>query len=479
MKLIRRQKIWLTLAASANLALWIIPSDVVEEIARQRHVMLGRYSRTHFYWIVGVALISAISFYIDWATGEKYRRRWFQVLATLLFLLPSTAVLDLLLRTPDDQHYVRDRIAYHRPPEASFAGTYTDRPEPRRSYPNAPPGFGAIDRALHTDRRGYRNAVTLESADIVTLGDSFTEGSNVSDEHSWPARLATLSGQSVCNLGMSGYDPFHYLESLKDTGLSLKPKVVLCMIYEGNDFRSTDSDAKRADPGLSKRLADYLDRSPVLRAMDELLIRTFGPIRCDAPIADASRIDWLPLAIPPGPSPRYYAFEPKQLRDLYASADEFAGDKHWLNTRSRLMEMKEHCRRSGATFVLLFAPTKAHVTFPPVADRIDPVKVRDFTAISLRGELPPPGEFVSELRTNAEAREQVVREWCKKEGIPFLGLTDPLRAAVMKGTQVYYTYDQHWTPVGHEVVAESVFEFMRSSVLNGRSAPELGSPPSP
>jgi hypothetical protein len=476
LKLVPRQKVWLAIVVAVNATLWLIPSDVVEEVARQRHVMLGRYSRTHFAWIVGVGVISLVSFYIDWSTGATYRRRWFQVLATLFFLSPSLVLLDFLMRTPDDQHYIRDHIAYTRPIEARFVGDYEDRPEARRSYPDAPPGFGKIDRALRTDRRGYRNAVALEQAAVVTLGDSFTEGSNVSDEHAWPARLGTLLGHPVYNLGMSGYDPLHYLEALKDHGLALHPKVVLCMLYEGNDFRSTDSDAKRRVPSFSKRVANYLDRSPVIRACDQLLIRTFGPIGADAPLGNASRIDWLPLAIPPGASARYYAFEPKQLRDLHASADEFAGDKHWLNPRGQLAEMNARCREIGATFVVLFAPTKAHVTFPLVADRVDPAKVRAFTAISMKGELPEAREFVSELTQNTGAREQVVGRWCAQEGIPFLGLTSSLRAAASAGTQVYYTYDQHWTPAGHEVVALVVDEYLRAVLPDGRQANESAAP---
>ena len=48
MKLIPRQKIWLVVVMATNLARWLIPSDVVEQIARDRHTMLGRYSRQHF-----------------------------------------------------------------------------------------------------------------------------------------------------------------------------------------------------------------------------------------------------------------------------------------------------------------------------------------------------------------------------------------------------------------------------------------------
>ncbi len=39
-------------------------------------------------------------------------------------------------------------------------------------------------------------------------------------------------------------------------------------------------------------------------------------------------------------------------------------------------------------------------------------------------------------------------------------MTKALRAAAVSGTQVYFTYDQHWTPEGHEIVAEAVHRFL-------------------
>ncbi len=458
--MILRQKIWLGLILGLNFALWLVPSDVVDEIARQRHVMLGRYSRPHFAWNIVVLVISLVSFYIDWSTGATYKRRWFQVMATLLFLVPSLAIVDFALRRPDVEHYVRDSLAYHRPPGAVFRQVFVDQPESRRSYPHAPPGYGTVDCTMRTDRRGYRNQSNLETYDIIVLGDSFAEGSKVSDEHSWPARLAAQSGQTVYNLGMSGYDPLHYLESLKEVGLGLKPRVVFCLIYEGNDFRSTKTDEKRRRPSLSMRFVEYLDRSSVIGAMDRLLIKTFGAINSDGVLRDAGKIDWLPLAIPEEPNGRHYAFEPKQLRDLYESRDEFAADRHWLNPQGQIAEMDKLCRDSGCLLVVVFAPTKAHVTLPIVADRLVPEKVLAFTAISYKDELPEPREFLRNLLENVEAREQVVGEWCRRQTIPFVSLTGALRESVAQGKQVYFTYDQHWTPDGHEVVAQTVHQYL-------------------
>jgi len=463
MKLIARQKIWLSVVVLANLLLWIIPSNVVEQIARDHQTMLGRYSRTHFYWIVGVGIISVVSFYIDWSTGATYKKRWFQVIATLLFLVPTLAVVDLLLRRPETEHYVHESIAYHRPANGVFHETFVDKPKAFRTYPGCPQGYGTVACELHTDAHGYRNQSNLSSYDIVAIGDSFTEGSSVSDEHPWPRRLAGLRHVSVYNAGMSGYDPLHYLEALRDLGLSLHPKTVICMIYEGNDFRSAKTDAKRLKPSVSKRFKDYMKQSPILSSLDELLVSTFAPIGADAPIADTDAINWMPLSVPQGSNAKRYAFAPKQVRDLIESQDAFSHDKHWLNPRSQIAEMNKLCKGAGIQFVLVFAPTKAHVTLPLVADRVSGKQLRGFLALHYKKKLPDPATFKKTLFENIDARERVIDKWCRRKGIPFLSLTGTLRDAVRSATQVYYTYDQHWTPPGHEVVARAIDEFLNSS----------------
>lgn len=460
MKLIPRQKIWLAVVIVTNLLLWIIPSDVIEQIARDRQTMLGRYSRTHFYWIVGVAIISVISFYIDWSTGDTYKKRWFQVIAILIFLTPTLAVVDFILKSPATQHYVKGKVAYHRPVNDVFRETFIDKPKVFRTYPGSPGGYEKIDCELRTDSRGYRNQTEEKSYDVVAIGDSFTEGSGVSDPHPWPRGLARTRCARVYNAGMSGYDPLHYLETLSEVAIPLKPKVVVCMIYEGNDFRSAKTDAKRSKPSISKRFKAYIKQSPILTSVDDLLINTFAPIRANAPLPDSNAINWMPLSIPKGKSAKRYAFAPKQMRDLFENREEFSRDKHWLNPRSQIAKMNELCKEAGIDFVLAFAPTKAHVTLPLVADRVTGEQLHSFLSLRYKKKLPAPDEFKTLLLNNLEARELVVGEWCDREGIQFLSLTKPLRDAAKKGEQVYFTYDQHWTPEGHQVVAKVLDGFL-------------------
>ncbi len=458
-----RQKIWLTLVIAVNATLWLIPGDVVANIARDQQTMLGRYSRTHFAWILGVLAISLVSLYIDWSTGAAYKRRWFQVLATLFFLLPCVAVVDAFLRTADTMHYIREDGLYHRPPNTEFRQIFVDAPQAMRTYPNLKPGYGTIECIARTDGRGYRNATTVDQCDVVALGDSFTEGSGVSDADPWPVHLADLSQRTVCNLGMSGYDPFHYLESLRRVGLRLHPRLVVCVFYEGNDFRSSSSDEKRRNPSLSKKFTEYVDRSPLIKAIDASITNSFGTFGADRPLPNAHLIDWLPLTVPDSPQGRNYAFQPKQLRDLLQTRDAFESDKHWHNPREQIGAMNELCKKAGAQFVLVLAPTKARVVLPLVASGLNASHIRSFAALDFKKPLPPEGEFLSELLARADSKEQTIASWCASQSIPFFSPAAALRSAIAAGNQVYYTYDQHWSPAGHQVFAKSLYDFLHEN----------------
>ena len=455
-----------------NAVLWVIPSDVVELIARDRHTLLGRYSRTHFFWIIAMAVVFLINLYTDLAVGAVRRRRQFQVFAVLLAGVPSVLMLDFFLRNPQRDHYVRDHVAYRRPANVTFSVDAVDKPEASRTYPDAPPGYPTVTCTYQTDKRGYRNQTDLEAYDVVALGDSFTEGSRVSDDDTWPVRLAKRSGLSVYNMGMSGYDPLKYAASLARFGFDLRPRYVLCMLYEGNDFRAVASDPSRTKSRFSKRFKSYAKQSPILTALDRVIVDTFGPINATSPVKGTEILDWLPLAIPRNGNTHHYAFAPKQLRDLYQDAEAFERGPNWRSARDQLTWMRDECRKKSIRFVVVYAPSKAHVMLPAVADRLPAEKVARFTAISYGAGLPRSDIFLEELIKNIDTRETLVRRWCADEGVAFVSLTGALREAAVAGTQVYYTYDQHWTPDGHRIAAEVIADFLAGTAKPARSAEE-------
>ncbi len=470
--MILRQKIWLAVVFTTNAVLWLVPSDVVEQIARDRPTMLGRYSRTHFAWIVVAAVLSVISVYVDQATGARYKRRCFIVLAMTLLLLPALGLADLALRFSRSVVYVRDDGVYRRPGGAQYRTEFTDKPRASRSYPGAPSGFGSVSCAIHVDDRGYRNTKAVDKCDVLVLGDSFAEGSKVSDEHVWVRRLADRTGASIYNLGMSGYAPMHYYQSLERFGLALKPKVVLCLLYEGNDFRSRQRKSgwwSKMNGGIKR----YIKESPVLGAFGTLMVTTAGRTNVHGEVAGVDVLDWLPMTIPVGSSGHHYAFPPKQLRDLYETADHFAQGERWGVASEHLAAMHRLCDGIGARLVVVYAPTAAQVTLRLAGARLPADKVRAFTKISYKKSLPDPPEFMRSLLDRLDARERVVGSWCRKTGIEFLSLTPAIADATAGGVQTYYTYDQHWTPDGHEVVADRLATFVREKLTDAAASPVL------
>jgi hypothetical protein len=86
------------------------------------------------------------------------------------------------------------------------------------------------------DAWGFRNLKVPEDADIVAIGDSHTYGNTVRMEDSWPIVLGHLGGHTAYNMGMGGYGPNQYFYLLQTKALSLKPKLIICGLWMGDDF---------------------------------------------------------------------------------------------------------------------------------------------------------------------------------------------------------------------------------------------------
>jgi hypothetical protein len=459
--MILRQRIYLAAIIVANAVAWAIPDNVLALIAKDQHTLLGRYSRGHFTINLAILLISLIGLYIDQArTTRTYKRRWFQVIAVLIISLPLLLIGDALLRFTRTTTYVLDPLAYRRPSNAAWTEHVVDRPEAAFTYPNAQPGYPAFTASIHTDGRGFRNSAAPDHADLLALGDSFVEGAHVSDEHPWPVKLAQRTGLAVYSLGMSGYSPVRHLAALKQYGLALKPAGVICMLYEGNDFRSAKRLQQDTGYGLGKLLEVYCKQSPIVLSLDQLLISTFGGIGDSSGVKGIDALSWLPFRAPDGLDGKFYAFAPKQVTEALLTEDFFENSDRWEALASILEEMKRTCDAAGCRLIIAFAPTKAHVTLPLVIDRLPTDRFLAFLKIGSKRQLDAD-MLKSDLLPCLDAREAVVKNWCDSEDLPFISLTEPLRRAAAEGRQVYFTYDQHWTPPGHEVVAAFIADFCK------------------
>ncbi len=88
----------------------------------------------------------------------------------------------------------------------------------------------------HGRARLPQSVAMATRADLVVVGDSMAFGYGVDDEQAWPRLLAEALPAEVINLGMIGAAPQQYLRVLEAFGLGLGPKLVLFMLFPGNDL---------------------------------------------------------------------------------------------------------------------------------------------------------------------------------------------------------------------------------------------------
>lgn len=444
-----------------NAVAWAIPSNVAKLIAREQDVLLGRYSRAQFCWLVFALIVSLILVFVHFTpTAGAKRRRTFGVLAFFLGLIPAILVIEATLRLRTEYPYATDPYVYHRPPKAVYELPYDDVPATKRSFPSTPPGYGRVECPMTFDSQGFRNKTDLATCDVVAVGDSFTEGSRVADDQPWPVQLARMSGLSVCNLGISGYGPAEYFAAVEHYGLSKKPKFVICMFYEGNDFRSSKMTAKA---GLT--LTQIVASSPLIVRINDFLCDRLGAIGSRNPVKHAEVFSWLPVRIPDNDSGKNYGFPAKQLTELSKPKDKLELEGSWFVTTEVLKKMKAACEAAGAKLIVAYAPSKAHVVFPLVAATLKPDYVRKYMLYKKSPlDLPEGEKFIPELLARMPSQESLMREWCERRSVGFISLTEPLRQDVAKGRQTYYTYDQHWTPLGHEAAARTVHSYLSQAL---------------
>jgi hypothetical protein len=450
----------LGLSALALVA-WVFPSNVVRLISKEEFILLGRYGIDHFNAALILTLLAVVSLYLAFAPPERKRQRRAAVAAWVFIGVVVVFAVDLILRVGfDDAAYVHVGELRLRPPDMDLELLYEDRPLAQRSLPVLKPGYPPYDMRMRTDERGLRNIKARDRADVILLGDSFTEGSRVDDDDTWASRIERGSGLSVYNLANSGDDPQKYLAKFELFGIDMGAQTVIVTLYEGNDFRRREKLRDSVeDYSFGEAVSNYLRFAPVRVRYERLLRNVLGPVRANAPVEDRGALAWLPFEWRASGASSWYFVKPKSIAQLFTEADAFAASQGWRTAREAVDAVISAAARKGARVIVVYAPTKARVMFPLVVEAVDADAVLRY--LQLLGERLP--HALDDVRDGAQMKaaleryeggmERVVGDYFRSRGIAFVSLTEALRDAARRGIQTYFTYDQHWTPEGHRIVA--------------------------
>jgi hypothetical protein len=381
-------------------------------------------------------------------------------------------------------------VTRHRPPNKRYEFSQSDLPDQHRSYPIAAPGYKDLDIVLTSDKYGFRNLGEIKDKySIIAVGDSFAAGSHVSDNQGWTELLQKQLGTDIYNLGVSGSDPRIYLNNYVTFGQKFEPKIVLFMVYQGNDFKydvpvelnqsanlpsyqpnlvaallginSAIAATVRYEPGPFERFTDTLKTSPVAHGYRELSRTVLEKIGSDSPVSDYNeKAGWMPLAIN---RKQFYSFKPKRLEQSHHSVKAWKADSAWIATSEAFTLMKEITDAEGSRLIMIWAPAKPNITLAAAnpAD-IHQDQLHRFGSYRIKN-IPDPATFKTDVFNWLQSQETVFMDFCLEKKIECISPTKELIAATKADQQTYFTYDQHWTPEGNKVVAEVIGNYLRTN----------------
>jgi hypothetical protein len=283
-----------------------------------------------------------------------------------------------------------------------------------------------------TDEKGFRNPSPWpERADIVVVGDSMAFGYGVDDEQAWVKLVADdLPETTIVNLGLIGAGPQQYLRVLESYGLDLDPKLVLFMLFPGNDLSDAETFRQWLDAGTSASYEDWrirrgqpdardplhvvLERSYLVEFLHSVRRSLTSPVAASTIELDDGRLQLTP--------------------ELYASSMEKARPGHpvFEMIMASIKEARAVSSRGGSEFLVLLMPAKEEVYLP------------------LLHEKPPPATAPFAARF-------------EEDGIPYLDLTPPFRAKAREGARLFFEVDGHPNEAGCRLIAEVVLDHLRSS----------------
>lgn len=287
-----------------------------------------------------------------------------------------------------------------------------------------------------TDENGFRNPAGVSKADVVFIGDSFTDAGSVPEEDTFVRKFGLRSKLSVVNLGRGFYGPQQELIILKRFAFRYDPGLVVWQIFEGNDLTDARRYAEwKANPDQHDSISlRYTKRSLIAR--------------------------WLARTIPKDAgAPRLFEDRNGQTRRLFLDyryvPDQPAREPAAMaETRRAIEEGYRLCQSRGVPLLIIFVPIKVRVMAPYV--RFNDAGDRDYYLPG--GKLDSDSDFGSQLAKFSEGL-----------GCPFLDMTSALRRrAAEDNVSVYSTnQDTHLDVDGHSVVAQVLAEWMQANASKG------------
>lgn len=317
------------------------------------------------------------------------------------------------------------------------------------------------------DEWGFRNKNVSQSIEIVTLGDSHTYGNCAKMSESWPFVLGRLTEKSVYNLGLGGYGPNQYYYLFKTKALGLKPRMIICGLYMGDDFDGAfkitygldywkflrdpifiekmdlwDIWEKQSSITWHKKIRNWLSKHSIIYRLviHGLLDSLKGAIQ----VQNASKLYESTSSLIIKEKNIQEAFRPKGV--LKGLDQKKRSVREGMRITFELLhEMNETCRGNNIQFIVAVIPTKEMV----FSDYIE------------HNSQLPMSEVIDQVIFNEGKSREKLFAFLIKSNIHFIDLLPPMKRSINQ--EKLYTSsacDMHPNKNGYKVIAEAVAQFI-------------------
>jgi hypothetical protein len=426
---------------------------------------------------VGVCLAAAALLIALIASEERLKSLGRGLALAAFSTLLTLIVLDLALRLTDPPRVTPSSFAENHPILGYFF------------VPNNRFTFTIWEvkgqNVFHTDEnglivRGHSNAPQSDATRIMVLGDSIVSGLQVKAEANFTVLLEDLlnsrgaGAYQTINLGVDGYSPIRYYLAYQVFKERFDPDIVIVVLYLGNDFSDTKNliqgDQVTFDrSGLPVRVAPALDEekdlvwlNPSVGAVPREEARPYivEPEYWHAGLVPTLRhvltnAICVPLQvaaseIPPPTDDRLetecYDADGTPSEDCAGNVGaiykEVYSDEDIRNfgyTLDTLRDLQQAVEADGARMILVIMPES--------------------------NQIPGQGEGIKVYRgmrvgevIESRAPQAMMAGFCSDNGIECLDLLEPLTAH--QDEPIFWVYDLHLTPRGHQVVADVLADYL-------------------
>lgn len=296
-----------------------------------------------------------------------------------------------------------------------------------------------------TDAEGFRVGAagrTESGTRVLLIGDSFMEALQVPYESSTAGRLEHGLAErmrhpvAVRNAAVGGWDPPQYLQRMRMALARDSFQAMVVVIYVGNDVVTFP------DAPVAPRLPTPETRLRIPRSLSfgELVASVLYPI--NNALETRSHLFVLlknntkQIRMRMGLSPEFFPLEYRRRE---------ATSPRWDNTADLLQRLAAEAAARGTPAVF--------VMVPPVFQVDSTLLAGEATSLGIPPESVDVNQPTRLLGSRLESR-----------GLTVVDLVPALRAAHGRGAVLYGSIDRHFSPAGHQVLADTLVPLVAGAI---------------